>query len=317
MIDINEHKSIQSIVAKYGVQKFYSALPYYIPELKDLKCDVIGTVHGLRELETQPDRHSLLYFDKPAAKIKAAGKWLLKNYILRKKITHFRNLIGSIKIITVSNHTKYSIMAHFPDIQAEQISVFYSPDVTNDQAVINDTSFTEKDFFLMISGNRWIKNNLRSAMALDQLFTERSDIKNNAVITGVSNVQLFLKHLKNKDRFIFFKYVDEAFLSQLYKKAFALMYMTLNEGFGYPPLEAMKESVPVIASPFTSITEICGNAVLYANPTALDEIKNRVLQLFDNGVYNTLQKEGLIRYNHISEIQHRDLLSMLKYLLEE
>lgn len=315
LIDISA-ESVKNVIVDYSIDRFYSALPYYIPQLNELPCEVIGTIHGLRELETQPDFHSLFYFDKLSSKVKMIAKYLLESYLIRKKQQHFKSLLKTLKVITVSNHTKYSILAHFPDIKDEQVKVFYSPDVTNEQDVVIDTSFKEAGYFLMVSGNRWIKNNLRSAIALDQLFTERSDIKNNVIITGVSNPAMFLKRIKNKNRFIFYKYVDENFLSVLYKNAFALIYMTLNEGFGYPPLEAMKNNVPVIASPFTSITEICGNSVLYSNPAALDEIKNRVLQLFDNTIYYNLQEMGAKRYHHIRTIQDQDLLSMLKYLTD-
>jgi glycosyltransferase involved in cell wall biosynthesis len=53
-------------------------------------------------------------------------------------------------------------------------------------------------------------------------------------------------------------------LRVLYQNAEALVYPSLYEGFGLPPLEAMAAGTPVIAMPFSSIPEVGGDAVLYA-----------------------------------------------------
>ena len=316
LIDLSKYASIRAVADKYSITRFYSALPYNIPELDKFNCEVIGTIHGLREIETKIDFHSLQYFKKFTDKAKLLVKFLLNGYYLTKKVNQFDKLISTIKIITVSNHTKYSILAQYSNTRQQDIKVFYSPDVSNEEPIVPNGDFTERNYFLLISGNRWTKNNLRSAIALDELFSARSEIKNNVIITGINDKSLFLNHIKNKDRFIFYDYVDENFLSILYQNAFALIYLTLNEGFGYPPIEAMKYSRPVIASPFTSITEICGDAVLYSNPYSLIEIKNRILQLFNTEIYNRLQKEGLKRYNYIKSIQDKDLEDTLYYLTE-
>ena len=53
-------------------------------------------------------------------------------------------------------------------------------------------------------------------------------------------------------------------LRVLYHHAEALVYPSLYEGFGLPPLEAMAAGTPVIAMPFSSVPEVGGDAVLYA-----------------------------------------------------
>jgi glycosyltransferase involved in cell wall biosynthesis len=52
-------------------------------------------------------------------------------------------------------------------------------------------------------------------------------------------------------------------LRVLYQNALALVYPSLYEGFGLPPLEAMAAGTPVIAMPISSVPEVVGDCALY------------------------------------------------------
>jgi len=52
-------------------------------------------------------------------------------------------------------------------------------------------------------------------------------------------------------------------LAALYRRAEAMVFPSIYEGFGLPPLEAMAAGSPVIAMPISSVPEICGDAALY------------------------------------------------------
>lgn len=52
---------------------------------------------------------------------------------------------------------------------------------------------------------------------------------------------------------------DEVLL-RLYRSAVALVFPSRYEGFGLPPLEAMREGCPVICSPVASLPEVVGDA---------------------------------------------------------
>ena len=66
--------------------------------------------------------------------------------------------------------------------------------------------------------------------------------------------------------------LDDATLYSLVAGARLLVYPSLSEGFGFPPLEAMAAGVPVVASAAGSIPEVAGDAarlVPAGNPAAL------------------------------------------------
>ena len=64
--------------------------------------------------------------------------------------------------------------------------------------------------------------------------------------------------------------VDE--LVSLYRRAACLVFPSLYEGFGYPPLEAMACGCPVAASGAGSLPEACGDAAALFDPTDAEDI---------------------------------------------
>lgn len=56
---------------------------------------------------------------------------------------------------------------------------------------------------------------------------------------------------------------SDALLAELYAQARLLVYPSLYEGFGFPPLEAMSIECPVLAARTSCLPEICRNAVFY------------------------------------------------------
>lgn len=62
-------------------------------------------------------------------------------------------------------------------------------------------------------------------------------------------------------------------LAHLYRHAAALVYPSLYEGFGIPPLEAMSLDCPVICSNTSSIPEVVGDAGEYFDPADLESMR--------------------------------------------
>ncbi len=85
-------------------------------------------------------------------------------------------------------------------------------------------------------------------------------------------------------------------LRVLYRQALALVFASLYEGFGLPPLEAMAAGTPVIAMPFSAMPEVAGDGVLYCeglSPAALSRAMERVA--FDPRLREELRAKGIER----------------------
>jgi glycosyltransferase involved in cell wall biosynthesis len=61
--------------------------------------------------------------------------------------------------------------------------------------------------------------------------------------------------------------VEDADMPSLVAGADVLVYPSLGEGFGLPPLEAMAAGTPVVAANASCLPEVCGEGALLADPT--------------------------------------------------
>ncbi len=59
--------------------------------------------------------------------------------------------------------------------------------------------------------------------------------------------------------------VTDGEMRALFERAICLVFPSVSEGFGLPPLEAMAVGCPAIVAPMGAVPEICGSAVLYAD----------------------------------------------------
>lgn len=90
--------------------------------------------------------------------------------------------------------------------------------------------------------------------------------------------------------------VGEDRLRALYQHATALVYPSLYEGFGLPPLEAMACGVPVIASKAASMPEVVGDAGLLLEPLDVSAWTDAVVRVVnDEHLRRRLRSEGLHR----------------------
>ncbi len=94
---------------------------------------------------------------------------------------------------------------------------------------------------------------------------------------------------------------DETELASLYTHAMMLIYASLLEGFGIPPLEAMNCRCPVAASAAGSIPEVVGDAGLSFDPQSAEEISWAIDELCESPTLRAdLIQKGIERSRHFS-----------------
>jgi len=94
---------------------------------------------------------------------------------------------------------------------------------------------------------------------------------------------------------------DEANLAGLYAGAAALVYPSLYEGFGLPPLEAMAFGCPVIAGNVSVMPEVLGEAAAYFDPHRLETLSAAMeTVLYNQEIRSRLIKKGREQVKHYS-----------------
>ncbi|MCQ2109732.1 MAG: glycosyltransferase [Fibrobacter sp.] len=300
--------SLDNIAKTQNITHIYSALPEGI--LPWPNCKILGTVHGLRSLEMPFDFFSHWQLDNGFIGLNTLLAW--KNNRKHKSLlkTYYKELLNrsNFDFVTVSNHSKRVIQEV---CGKSNIPVFYPPSTTIQTSVQEN----KEKYFLLVSADRIEKNCTRAIIALDQLISAKKISSDFFVkITGCQENKARYR-IRNKDNFRFLGYIEEDELNSLYANAFAFIYPSLNEGFGYPPLEAMKFGSPVLASNAASIPEVCGNAALYFNPTSINEIKLKILDLLNEDTYANLKKTGLSRFKEIEAKQNDDLNNLIDWII--
>ena len=323
LFDINE-KSPQQIIDENQIDTFYTPL-YSLEKKWDINVkDFVFTWHGVRALEMQYSWAGVGFAKKLGQKFEALVRyresWKKHYYKPKYQALAARMAEGKARTITVSEHSRASIKSFFPELLDLEIPVFYSPMTAYEPEGFLPPGVAAKKYFLLTSGARWEKNNLRAAMAFDELVgmyqSQGKPFDFKMVITGAANPKAYLRHLKHKDRFVLLGYVENRELEFLHQNAYAFVFPSLNEGFGYPPVQSMRYGVPVAASGTTSIPEVCGDAVLYFDPYSVSEIKNRLVQLLDSKIYDEYAARAPKRYVEVHTRQNEDLEHTIDFILK-
>jgi glycosyltransferase involved in cell wall biosynthesis len=319
-------KGLENLLSKERVDRFFSALPYDYHGMDFSRLEVFFTIHGLRAVEMPFDSGERHYLDFQVAQ---TSKWLVrgigKAIYKRKRLKEFRRLLTvparRRTFFVPSEHTKFTLLAALPSITHKEVVVCFSPvpAVTRidepDLDWVSSIGLRSRQYFLIVSADRWIKNGYRAVEAIDKLLASRPNIEPRQIaVVGGARCRAYERWSKD---YLLLPQVSDKRLAGLYQNAFALVFPTLNEGFGYPPLEAMRYGTPVLASAVTSVPEVCGDAVLYYCPRSELEMQARVLQLCSGqAVWQEYSRRAKARSAIVNRAQNDHLRDLIQHLIQ-
>lgn len=172
------------------------------------------------------------------------------------------------QVITVSNSTRQDVMQQY-DLPANQVVTIYSG--VPDSVPAEPLPGLPDKYVLFLSTLEPRKNliTLLDAFALFRRQHPTSPLE--LVVIGSpgwksTNV---VKRLHTTAGVHYFGYVTPGQKTAALQHAQALVYPSIYEGFGLPPLEALRWNVPVLASRVGALPEVLGEAALYVDPYAV------------------------------------------------
>jgi glycosyltransferase involved in cell wall biosynthesis len=209
-------------------------------------------------------------------------------------------------IICVSGATAFEVQDYLQQDLGKRIqvipegvdSVFYSEKKINIPKFSEKFSATNTPFFLYPGSVNPRKNLVRVLQAFEAVVNE---LPHHLVITGKlgwdsSEILQKVQNSPFAQRIHFIGFVSDIELVALYKKATALIYVSLFEGFGLPIIEAMASGCPVITSNFAPMSELAGDAAITINPLSVEELTNALLTIAnDKMLIQSLIQKGKIR----------------------
>lgn len=174
-------------------------------------------------------------------------------------------------VVTISAFAKQSIVDRL-GIDPDRITVAHLG--------VDSSAFTpnlgERERFVVYPARGWPhKNHARLVEAVRLLRKDSPDLR--LVLTGGG-----LDRLGPLPDWVDVRgLVPPAELRELYRTAACLVFPSLYEGFGLPPLEAMASGCPVAASDAGSLPEVCGDAAVLVDardPAAIAEGTARAIE---------------------------------------
>lgn len=207
-----------------------------------------------------------------------------------------RSIESADHIICISNNTKSDLFKYY-SVDESKVSVIYLGSNFEKFSLKKNTTLNKKPFLLFVGKRSGYKNFDVFIKAFSNSNFLRKNFDIVAIGGGVfSSDEIYLiKNLKLED-IIYQIEADDEKLANYIQGAEALIYPSLYEGFGLPPLEAMTLGCPVFTSRAGSIPEICENAAIYFDPRSVENIAHVIeTSLNDSNLMKNMSTLGKLR----------------------
>ena len=224
--------------------------------------------------------HDIIPVEHPEwfnARFAAWYRWLLPR--LTHRVRH---------LIAVSQFTKDRLVERF-HVNPDKITVVWNgvdaqfrPRTAEEIAEVREALGIRSPRYLLSLGSLEPRKNVRRLLTAWNRLKRELPEDLSLVVVGSKGASLVFQDAgisEIPEGVQFTGYAKQEHLPALYSGALALVYPSLYEGFGLPPLEAMACGTPVIASNTTSLPEITAGAALLVDPLDEDAIGGAILRV--------------------------------------
>jgi glycosyltransferase involved in cell wall biosynthesis len=221
-------------------------------------------------------------------------QWLMPR--LARRVQH---------IIAISEFTKQRLVERL-GVAPERISVIHNgvdscfhPRPEEEIAQVRAELGIPTPQYVLCLGSLEPRKNQGRLLAAWERVARRFPSEVHLVVAGARGSSTVFNEVKLEripERVHFTGYVKQESLPALYAGAMALVYPSLYEGFGLPPVEAMACGTPVVTSATTSLPEVVGDAAVLVNPEEVDEIAEGMRRVVESaGLRASLRRAGMER----------------------
>jgi glycosyltransferase involved in cell wall biosynthesis len=186
-----------------------------------------------------------------------------------RRVAWHRSIRGASRVIVLSDFVRRRAVERL-GVAADRVRVVHS----GVDHVRFRTGTEQREPFLLYPARPWPhKNHARLYEALALVRRDRPELR--LVLTGGGGFGAVPDGVDVRGR------VDDDELARLYRTASALVFPSLYEGFGQPPLEAMACGCPVACSRAGALPEVVGEAARLFDPDDAHAIAAAVRDVLD------------------------------------
>lgn len=191
-------------------------------------------------------------------------------------------ILAAQAIICISENTKKDLLERY-SLPENKVTVTYLASEIDASFSHGSELVPTQPYYLYVGGRANYKNFKGLLLALAKVISLRQDITlcvigfpfNDTEAKLIAELQL-VNNIKH------YGAAGDHHLAKLYRCSVALVYPSLYEGFGIPPLEAMSCGTAVVACNSSSIPEVVGDAALLFEPGATSDLADILLFLLDS-----------------------------------
>lgn len=282
----------------------YAEQVRYIGVLRRAKLDLMHFTHFnapiLYKRPSVVTIHDLTLSFFPGKKMNSSFQRFAYRTVLKGILKH------SKKIISVSENTKKDLI-EITQTSPSKIEVIYEgvnenfkprSHMEENEEVLKKYGITKA--YLLYTGVWRGHKNLVNLIKAFSILKQDENFDAQLVVTGTEDpyypeVKRTVTELELENETIFTGLVSEEELVTLYQEAKVFVFPSLYEGFGLPPLEAMRCGTPVVASKTSCIPEICGeDNALFFDPYDPTEMADTIHKVWINEeLQGQLHERGL------------------------
>jgi glycosyltransferase involved in cell wall biosynthesis len=217
-------------------------------------------------------------------------------------------LRGARHVVCVSSKTA-SDLKHLTGETGAEIRVVYNPlnwgyrpgGVLSDKLVARLGLSAGESYLLHVGGNQWYKNRV-GAIRIFARLAERQEFANlRLVLAGkpwTAEMRAAVAAEGLEGRVVEAVGLDNEELQALYGNALALLFPSLEEGFGWPVLEAQACGCPVITTGRPPMSEVAGDAAIFIDPEDPSSAAEKIAQgLGERGALREAGFRNLARFD--------------------
>ncbi len=221
------------------------------------------------------------------------------------RISLFVSIIKASHIITISHSSENDILRFFSasrdKLSSEYVGLSLPPSVLSDSGPLKKYFGITKKYIVYFGGFEQRKNIIRLIKAF-YLVKKKHDIQ--FVLIGGENQYYsdnLARYCNETTDIIFTDFLENAEMFAIAQTAETMIYPSLYEGFGLPPLEAMSVGCPVISSATSSLSEVCGDAAIFIDPENIEDIADKISVLIQSPekqeILRTLGFKNIARFS--------------------